>query len=316
MKFLFLTEAQWSGKVSRTFENMRTEYAWMCALGADHVSISNVNTLSGAYDMGILIVPKKVAEYGINLLTTIQKMYTVCNRVAVMQEGPHWNWQDLPIEYQTAYIDTLANVDIIYAHNNIDVRYFRGLIPNGDVRRMPTLMIEDAIHKNELCRPENRAGTMVGGNMVSWYSGMDSVLIAMRLGVDITAPSMGRKQDGESLISDIQYLPYTTWTQWITELSKFKYAVHLMRTHAAGTFALNCAYLGIPCIGYIGLDTQEMCHPTLSVEVGDLVQAGKFATHLANDRQFYEHCSVVARERYKELYSEKIFMVNSTELFK
>ena len=39
----------------------------------------------------------------------------------------------------------------------------------------------------------------------------------------------------------------------------------MMRTHAAGTFALNCSYLGIPCIGYKGLDTQSTLHPDLSL---------------------------------------------------
>ena len=43
-----------------------------------------------------------------------------------------------------------------------------------------------------------------------------------------------------------------------------------MRTHAAGTFALNCAYLGIPCIGYSGLDTQRLCHPDLSIKMADI----------------------------------------------
>ena len=36
---------------------------------------------------------------------------------------------------------------------------------------------------------------------------------------------------------------------WIYELSKHKYGIQL-GTAAAGTFNLNCSYLGIPCIGY------------------------------------------------------------------
>ena len=44
-----------------------------------------------------------------------------------------------------------------------------------------------------------------------------------------------------------------------------------MRTHVAkGTFSMNCSFHGIPCIGYRGLDTQQILHPLTTVEVGDL----------------------------------------------
>jgi hypothetical protein len=83
-----------------------------------------------------------------------------------------------------------------------------------------------------------------------------------------------------------------------------------MRTHAAGTFALNCAYLGIPCIGYKGLDTQEICHPSLSIELGDLVEGRKIINTLYNDADFYLECSNQALKNYKQYYHENIF--NST----
>jgi hypothetical protein len=56
-----------------------------------------------------------------------------------------------------------------------------------------------------------------------------------------------------------------------------------MPTHAAGTFALNCAYHGIPCIGYEGLDTQELCFPHLTVEMGNLNKAKQLAEKLKID---------------------------------
>jgi len=117
---------------------------------------------------------------------------------------------------------------------------------------------------------------------------------------------MGRKQVGEEQL--LTHLPYLTWRDWITQLSKFKYGVHLMRTHAAGTFALNCAYLGIPCIGYYGLDTQEVCHPDLTVEIGDLVMAKKLIKLLKDDAIFYTKCSEAARYGYERVFSEKQFL--------
>ena len=101
-----------------------------------------------------------------------------------------------------------------------------------------------------------------------------------------------------------------SWRDWIHTLNKFKYGVHLMRTHAAGTFALNCAYLGIPCIGYYGLDTQEICHPNLTVEVGDLTKARELAVKLRDDKEFYKEQSRTAVDGYNNTYSEKHFINN------
>jgi len=76
-----------------------------------------------------------------------------------------------------------------------------------------------------------------------------------------------------------------------------------MRTHAAGTFALNCAYLGIPCIGYEGLDTQEICHPLTTVKVGDLERANELVEKLKKP-DFYKLCSKTALKRYNAEYKE------------
>jgi hypothetical protein len=68
---------------------------------------------------------------------------------------------------------------------------------------------------------------------------------------------------------------------------------------------LNCAFHGIPCIGYKGLDTQEELHPLLSVDDGDMETAMKLARRL-KDGQFYEECSIMCRENYEgSLYTEE-----------
>ena len=105
----------------------------------------------------------------------------------------------------------------------------------------------------------------------------------------------------------IKHLPYLNWKEWIHELNKYKYGVHLMRTHAAGTFALNCAYLGIPCIGYKGLDTQMICHPDLTVELGDLNAARNIALKLRKDEEFYLYCSKLSKDMYNKHFSEEVF---------
>ena len=133
-------------------------------------------------------------------------------------------------------------------------------------------------------------------------------MVAQEFGTDVCVPSMGRKIEGEEQMENLTHLSYLNWTNWITELSKRKYGVHLMRTHAAGTFALNCAYLGIPCIGYEGLDTQMICHPDCTVELGNIVQAKEIAKKLRKDEEFYLYCNNKAKERYNQFYHEDKFI--------
>ena len=83
-----------------------------------------------------------------------------------------------------------------------------------------------------------------------------------------------------------------------------------MRTHAAGTFALNCGFHGIPCIGYKGLDTQEILHPLTTVEVGDLDEAKRIGKKLKDDEKFYKLCVDTTQKRYEANYTEEVWKRN------
>ena len=296
MKIVFFSESQIDGKIPRDFPNARTEYAWMMALDAPHFNIHS--QVDGKYDLGIVIIPK--TNPNINL----DEIRKSCDKVAVMQEGPHWYFQDYSVTQQFHYYNLLRSADWVYCHNESDVNYFIGL-GCEDVRVMRSLMIPEGLNP----RTEKGSGTIIGGNFVSWYGGFDSFMVAMYLQDKITAPSMGRKQDEEKLIEEINYLPYLSWREWIVELGKYNVGVHLMRTHAAGTFAMNCAFHGIPCIGYKGLDTQETLHPLTTVDIGDLEAANDLAKKLKED-DFYWLCSQTAEKRFDDYYTERAWLEN------
>jgi hypothetical protein len=166
---------------------------------------------------------------------------------------------------------------------------------------MRSLMIPEGL------KPRGEWGdiTIIGGNFVSWYGGFDSYIAAREIDDPIHAPSMGRKQDQESMIEDITYLPYMSWREWIDNLSQYNIGIHLMRTHAAGTFAMNCAFHGIPCIGYRGLDTQELLHKNTMIDVGDLYEAKKLVKRLKEDTYFYKECSDIALSGFEKYYTEE-----------
>lgn len=296
MKIVFFTEGGYQGKISRTHPNIRTELAWMCALNADHWNINQPPNQQ--YDLGIIIIPKKNPQFDIN------KLKHYCDKIAVMQEGPNWYWQDYQLPQQVWYYNTIQEADFMFVHNESDKKYYTGLTGKKCIV-LPSLMIEDSI--NNLPKT-NRENIIIGGNFCSWYGGFDSYVIAQEAECPIYIPSMGRKIVGEEQMPNLNHLPYMNWVEWIKTLNQFKYGVHLMRTHAAGTFALNCAYLGIPCIGYKGLDTQEKCHPQLTVELGDLDSAKKLITKLKTNDEFYHICSLTAKTNYKAYYDEQMFL--------
>ena len=296
MEVAFFTEMNFKGKVPRTHDNMRTEFAWMCSLQADHYNYRDIPDKK--YDLGIVIIPKKNPEFN------LESIKQFCTKVGVMQEGPHWYFQDYSLDKQVWYYNILRSADIIFTHNLKDKEYYMGLTNHEDVRVMKSLMIEDAVGD---LKDVDRDGVIIGGNFVNWYGGFDSYIVASGEFDKVYAPSMGRRQPGEEQL--LTHLPYMSWKEWIHKLNEFKYAIHLMRTHAAGTFALNCAYLGIPCIGYKGLDTQEILHPSLTIEIGDLLAARDLIRKLKEDDMFYSKCAKESLTNYYKEYHESNFNI-------
>ena len=292
MKIAFFSETGTNQKYPRNFPNARTEVAWCLALDAPMCHLTQLP--NDHFDLGIVIIPKNNPNIDLNHIRTI------CDKVTVMQEGPHWFFQDYDITNQFHYYNCLVEADWVYCHNYSDIKYYKGL-GCKDVRVMRSLMIPEGLKP----RGELGSGTIIGGNFVSWYGGFDSYLVARETNDKISAPSMGRKQEQESMIEDINYLPYMSWREWINNLSQYHIGIHLMRTHAAGTFAMNCAFHGIPCIGYRGLDTQELLHTNTMVDVGDLYEAKKIVLRLKEDTYFYKECSEIAKSGFQKYYTEE-----------
>jgi len=321
MKIAFLTEMGFAGKVPANHPNMRTEFAWMHALDADHHTFYGLDNITG-YDHVFVIFPKGQINYstiGVKLETIpnpysqllasdwLTKIKANNKKVYYVQEGPHWMYNELELADQIHFYNMLTSVDGIFAHNNDDMLYYTGLVPNTPIHLMQTLMIEDLI-KDVAWKPEDK--TIVGGNFARWYGGFESFTIAQEFEVPIWGQTSHAMKQGEDQL--LQHLPRVQWVNWIKQLSTFKYAVHLMPTVAAGTFSLNCAYLGIPCIGNQKVDTQFNCHFDLSVEVDDLITARELARRLKLDKDFYQECSRKAKESYHEYYGvakwkEKMF---------
>ena len=314
MKIAFLTEMGFDGKIPSNHPNMRTEFAWMCALDAEHRNIHQFQNIRG-YDHIFVIFPKGTFNLNIvgaqianlpnpnspllesNIISVLKQNN---KQVHYIQEGPCWLFNEYEIIDQFNFYNLLAEVDSIFAHNEFDTKFYKGLFPNKPVNVMPTLLIEDLLY-NISPKPEDKV--IIGGNFSRWYGGFQSYLVADEFKVNKWTQESHAKRTQEDQIPDLNHLPRLDWINWMKILSTFKYAVHLMPTVAAGTFSLNCAYFGIPCIGNKKVDTQLICHHELSVDIDDVEKARHLAYKLKSDLDFYKECSIFAKTSYNKNYS-------------
>ena len=298
MRIGFFTEGGYQGKMPRHNPNMRSDVSWICSLDATHHPIVSIHTLpSDSFDVGIVIIPKN-KNHLINY-PFVENLKRVCKKIAIMQESTYWYWQDNEIEEQIWYFNTILEFDLILCHNDVDLKYYRGLT-NRPCELLPTVMIGDNVKTSE----KKNESVMIGGNFVSIYRGIDSYMVAREISDEVWAPTTGRMKEQERQL-DIKHLDWVTWTDFMYELSKHKYAVQL-GTPSAGSFNLNCSYLGIPCIGYDNVNTQRILHPSLSVEEGDIKRAKQLAIKL-KDSDFYNHCVNETKDLYLKKYSEETF---------
>ena len=158
MKIAFFSEAGYQGKVSRDNPNMRTDVAWVCALNATHHPIPTIHELpDNSYDVGIMILPKNrkpLLNYPL-----LEQYKRVCNKVTIMQESYYNYWQDSSIEEQIWYFNFITEMDLIFCHNDIDLKYYNGLT-NVRTELLPSVMITDGLVK----RSEWGDGVIIGGN--------------------------------------------------------------------------------------------------------------------------------------------------------
>ena len=302
-KIAFFSEGGYSGKVSRDTP-MRTDQAWICALNATHYCIFKLDEVNTKYNIGVVIIPKEKNREHLakNNYPLIQNIKQYCDKVIIMQEGCHWDWQEDSVNTMVWFYNQLLEADLLLCHNDADVKYYQGIT---DIHSfvLPALMIEDNI---KTAPQEDKV--FVAGNWHLTYRGFDAWVISNEFNLPKYGFKSGKYKEGED-INGINYLPWMDWHTFMYELSKCKYGIQTYQS-SAGQFPLNCAYLGIPCIGYNDVNTQKYLFPDLSIDRGDLIQARKLANIIQNDLDFYKEVSIKSKQLYKELYSEDIFLTN------
>lgn len=308
MKRAFVTELSFVGRVPIDHDNLRTEFTWMILADAVHHNIYQYDTVTG-YDEVYVIIPKGTFNLNVvgaklsdspnpisKLLSQpfIKTLRRNNTRVYVVQEGPVWMHSDWSVTDQMNWYTNVLSADAVLCHNKVDRSYWVGLLGDGfPVLVLPTMMLDGVEFDT---RTIEIGGALVGGNLSRWYGGFQSLTVASEWGDEIWIPDSHSRRDDEGMIEGVHHLPRLSWKEWMNEIRRFKVAVHLMPTAAAGSFYLNTGFWGIPTLGNTLMDTAHTIFPDLSVYPEDLNSARLIIRRLKNDPGFYHYCSDYALE--------------------
>ncbi|MDP2692245.1 MAG: hypothetical protein Q8O88_01235 [bacterium] len=303
MKLAWISELGFEGTVDPNEPNQRVDLVWQIALNTYHynwerlIEDQDLQLALEEYDAVLCVIPKNNPYRALAFL--FEKLQTLHTKIIIVQEGPCYYWHDWSSKNQIFYLEILKGADGVFVHGETDRKYYEGLL-GRKVYILPTMInLEYFNTLSKIQKTPNSA--MIGGTACQWYAGQASASIVKDNSKiqKVFFPSMGRKIEDEDILmrhitnKEITYFPYTTWSGFITLMSQCEYAIHLMPASAAATFNLNCAALGIPCIGNRLADTQQELFPDLSVEVTDLTKAKELLTALTEDPNFY--AKVVAK---------------------
>jgi len=307
MNIIFVTEQNMIGKVPDDFYNLRTEFVWMKMLGAFHLPYSELINLDTKYKKQIdeadllMFIPSKSNPRFLEIIFKYRD-----KKIGIIQEGPNNCWQEWDVYYQKLYLAIVREIaTIVFCHNEYDKSYFQS-ITTKPVIILPTVQEVNKWLKNIKPFKEKEDWVFVGGNCDRWYNGMNSYMVSTHPKIiKITFPSMGRKKKDEEYIlkqgdKRVNHIPYLPLSDFLSVLKDYKYAVHLMPEIAAASFSLNCAMLGIPCIGNVYDDTQRKCFPDLSIHINDIGKAAYLLNKLISDKNFYAEVVNKAIEAVKE----------------
>jgi len=311
----FVTELGLEGYIPNDYTNLRAAETWIKYLDAYHLNIFKVLKEEKQYD-GIcwLIIPKGheavnyLVQNQLGLVVELQKRF---KKVYCIQEGESTYWHKYNVTTQTWIWLQFEAADKIYTQNEYDLKYLKGLHPNKVFGIIRSVMDDSIIDQSNLKETEDRV--ILTGPFTVEYYGFTQMMVAKHLNYEIDIPPMGQSRmpkDSWQMAENVgvNYLQYMLWKEWIEHMSRYKYGYFLVPCIGAGTFPLNCAYHGIPCIGDARAETQKLLFPDLCVDHMDLEGAIKLTKKLSSDKDFYEHCSGTAKMLYKEEFSKRKFL--------
>jgi len=309
------SEMGFEGYFPVNYPNLRVLETQLLYLEAYHLPISKIITEGKTYKGSLLYNIGKggfekpyISELYHNYHNIVGLLQEKFDGVYIYQDGEIGWWNQVDTRLQAWWYNQLRAANGILVPNSTDIPFYKGLFPDKEIKVIRSVMTDEGLDKTKFKPQENR--TIVTGPLTREYNGFSQVLIAHNADMPIDIPPMGESRmpkDSWEMAPNlgINYLNYMSWVDWMYNLSRYKIGYMMSAATASGSFALNCAYLGIPCIGDKRADTQSILFPDLAVDVFDNKKALDLTFKLKNDLDFYIEISNKAKRLYKKEFTKE-----------
>ena len=309
------SEMGFEGYFPVNYPNLRVLETQLLYLEAYHLPIQKILTEGKTYKGSLLYNIGKggfekpyISDLYHNYHNVVIQLKEKFEEVYIYQDGEIGWWNQVDTRLQAWWYNQLIASDGILVPNSTDISFYKGLFPDKKIKVIRSVMTDEGLDKTKFKPQENR--TIVTGPLTREYNGFSQVLIAHNADMPIDIPPMGESRmpkDSWEMAPNlgINYLKYMSWVDWMYNLSRYKIGYMMSSATASGSFALNCAYLGIPCIGDKRADTQSILFPDLAIDVFDNKKAFDLTLKLKKDLDFYIEVSNKAKRLYKKEFTKE-----------
>lgn len=309
------SEMGFEGYFPVNYPNLRVLETQLLYLEAYHLPIQKIITEGKTYKGSLLYNIGKgdfekpyISDLYHNYHNIVSLLQEKFEGVYIYQDGEIGWWNQVDTRLQAWWYNQLRAASGILVPNSTDVSFYKGLFPDKEIKVIRSVMTDEGLDKSKFKPKENR--TLITGPLTREYNGFSQLLLAHNLDMPVDIPPMGESRmpkDSWEMADNlgVNYLQYMTWTEWMYNLSRYKIGYMMSSATASGSFALNCAYLGIPCIGDKRADTQSILFPDLAVDVFDNEKALELTFKLKNDLDFYIEVSNKAKRLYKKEFTKE-----------
>ena len=309
------SEMGFEGYFPVNYPNLRVLETQLLYLEAYHLPIQKIFNEGKTYKGSLLYNIGKggfekpyISDLYHNYHNVVGLLQEKFDEVYIYQDGEIGWWNQVDTRLQAWWYNQLRAANGILVPNSTDIPFYKGLFPDKEIKVIRSVMTDEGLDKSKFKPQENR--TIVTGPLTREYNGFSQVLIAHNTDIPIDIPPMGESRmpkDSWEMAPNlgINYLNYMSWVDWMYNLSRYKIGYMMSTATASGSFALNCAYLGIPCIGDKRADTQSILFPDLAIDVFDNKKALDLTLKLKKDLDFYIEVSNKAKRLYKQEFTKE-----------
>ena len=309
------SEMGFEGYFPVNYPNLRVLETQLLYLEAYHLPIQKIITEGKTYKGSLLYNIGKgdfekpyISDLYHNYHNIVSLLQEKFEGVYIYQDGEIGWWNQVDTRLQAWWYNQLRAASGILVPNSTDVSFYKGLFPDKEIKVIRSVMTDEGLDKSKFKPKENR--TLITGPLTREYNGFSQLLLAHHLDMPVDIPPMGESRmpkDSWEMADNlgVSYLEYMTWAEWMYNLSRYKVGYMMSSATASGSFALNCAYLGIPCIGDKRADTQSILFPDLAVDIFDNEKALELTFKLKNDLDFYIEVSNKAKRLYKQEFTKE-----------